>query len=299
MSAPAKHPKRDELLTALHNVIASAPESERNILSQSLEDFAYTYSRSYRDLYSKGLISDVLETLEEAAECRINRDATGTPVREVQPTHRREKMSVMNAKSVKQFVTNLTDHAENSLAKFQENLKTNPKYAFEWGAGAMEAAAQQHVAAYITEWFKRSEDEETAAAHIISFATQETFRLASSTSQSTLVTSNEMERYTMSVWAQLASKAFDKVRFSGENVTVVFTGQVPPHRSRGEPQMRTYQKARKSLLQSISYYRVQLREVRKDPNSHLSSLWRERLTKLQERLAALRSNYIENSQERK
>ncbi len=132
----------------------------------------------------------------------------------------------MTPDQIKKYAEELKSSATADIARFQKNMETNPKYAFEWATGAMEGAARLHVAEYLTEWFARAEEMGSKPAAVaramIAHATAETFRMATSTGQSTSITSNAMERYTMAVWAALASKAFDKVRFSGDNGSVVF-----------------------------------------------------------------------------
>jgi uncharacterized protein YdiU (UPF0061 family) len=71
---------REALVKALAAVINAAPERERNTLSQALEDYAYAYPRSYRDLEKSGkLIASLLDCMEESADCRIHRNACSLP----------------------------------------------------------------------------------------------------------------------------------------------------------------------------------------------------------------------------
>lgn len=71
---------RQELLLALANTIAHAPDADRNRLAQALEDYAYGYSRSYKQMTAGGtMLASLLDTLEEASDARIHRDASGTP----------------------------------------------------------------------------------------------------------------------------------------------------------------------------------------------------------------------------
>jgi uncharacterized protein YdiU (UPF0061 family) len=73
---------REALMKALAAVIDAAPEKERNVLSQALEDYAYAYPRSYRQMDRGGqLVASFLNTIEEAADCRIIRDNCDLPDR--------------------------------------------------------------------------------------------------------------------------------------------------------------------------------------------------------------------------
>lgn len=133
----------------------------------------------------------------------------------------------MNYTQIQAYAIALNDSGKRQIAGFQDNINTNPKYAFEWGEGAMEGAAKVDVAAYIAEWCKRAKKghEEQVAEAIIAHAVQETLRMASQTSQSTSHLSNAMARYTLAVWAGLATVAYNKVRFSKEDCVVVFTAK--------------------------------------------------------------------------
>lgn len=132
----------------------------------------------------------------------------------------------MKYDAIKKYAVELNESGKRDIATFINNLNTNPQYAFEWGMSAMEGAAKVDVAAYIAEWLKRAEERgasnEAVALGIIEYAMQQTFRLASQTSQSTSHTSNAMERYTLAAWAALAQKAFERVKYSTKDGTVVF-----------------------------------------------------------------------------
>jgi hypothetical protein len=71
---------REALMKALAAVIDAAPEKERNTLAQALQDYAYAYPRSYRQMDRGGqLIASVLNTIEEATDCRIYRNDADLP----------------------------------------------------------------------------------------------------------------------------------------------------------------------------------------------------------------------------
>jgi hypothetical protein len=77
---------RKDVMDALADVILNALEADRNRLSAVLEDYAYTFSGSYRGMTKGGaFLAELLDTLEEAADCRIYRDASGTPDRSAAP----------------------------------------------------------------------------------------------------------------------------------------------------------------------------------------------------------------------
>jgi hypothetical protein len=71
---------REALVKALAAAIAAAPNKERSVLSQALEDYAYAYPRSYVTLERSGrLIASLLDCMEESADCRIHRNSAGLP----------------------------------------------------------------------------------------------------------------------------------------------------------------------------------------------------------------------------
>lgn len=74
---------RQAFLAALHRAVAAAPEKERNVLSQCLEDYAYRWPRSYQTMtQGVGLIAEVLSVLEESSDARIHKTESGLPFRE-------------------------------------------------------------------------------------------------------------------------------------------------------------------------------------------------------------------------
>jgi hypothetical protein len=76
------HP-REALMTALAHVIEAAPSKERTQLSEALEQYAYAFPHQYRKMDRGGtLISSVLCTIEESADCRILRDNADLPDQE-------------------------------------------------------------------------------------------------------------------------------------------------------------------------------------------------------------------------
>lgn len=133
----------------------------------------------------------------------------------------------MNFATLSKFVKNTQERAQEQLEVFTREVATNPAYALEW-RNPVEYAAKLHVCAYITEWFERAgengADPEAVAAGVIQHAIGETFRIAEQTNQSTSPQANMMERHKLAVWATIASKAFDKARFSNEpsTHTVIF-----------------------------------------------------------------------------
>lgn len=132
----------------------------------------------------------------------------------------------MKANALLKLVADLNDRTDTGIERFTREFKENPAYAIEW-RGATELAATKDVCAYIQGWFENAEkngatDMDNVAAGIIQYAVQETFRLASQTNQSTSPESNELARHKLAVWASIANKAFEKARYSGEQVTVVF-----------------------------------------------------------------------------
>jgi hypothetical protein len=73
---------RQTMIDALAAVIQAAPAKERSILAQAVEDYALTYSNSYRQM-TRGntMVNSLLDCIEENAEARIERDSVGTPIR--------------------------------------------------------------------------------------------------------------------------------------------------------------------------------------------------------------------------
>jgi hypothetical protein len=107
------------------------------------------------------------------------------------------------------LVDDLERSAEYNLKKFQESFEKNPAYAFEWSAGAFDAAAEKQVAAIIKDVL--SPDKEASEAEraewILREALDRAMRGARNPARSTSAQSNEMEKSIASVWA----KVYDKV----------------------------------------------------------------------------------------
>jgi hypothetical protein len=125
------------------------------------------------------------------------------------------------------YAFDLNEDAARTLDKFTTDLRANPKYAMEWrGEGAIEAACQIEVAAYITRWHESAKEtgatEANVNAAIIQHAVAEVLRYSERTNQSTSPISNLVERFMLAQWSKIATKAFEKARFSGDNITVVF-----------------------------------------------------------------------------
>lgn len=134
----------------------------------------------------------------------------------------------MNANRLIKMIADLNDSADAGIERFAREFAQNPAYAIEW-RGAVQLAATKDVCAYIQEWFRRAEengatDMDNVAAGIIQYAIEQTLRLASQTNQSTSPEANALERHKLAIWASIALKAFEKVRFSndGSTHTVVF-----------------------------------------------------------------------------
>jgi uncharacterized protein YukE len=73
-------PTRQDLLSALAAVIAHAPEKDRSKLGQTLQDYAYKYARSYKQMSAGStMLAQLLDTIEEASDARIARDLCGLP----------------------------------------------------------------------------------------------------------------------------------------------------------------------------------------------------------------------------
>jgi hypothetical protein len=63
---------RQAVMKALMLALANAPEFQRNVLAQALEEYGKTYHRSYNDMRKGGgFMADLLDTIEQATECRI------------------------------------------------------------------------------------------------------------------------------------------------------------------------------------------------------------------------------------
>jgi hypothetical protein len=74
---------RQDLLAALAAVIAAAPEKERNKLAQTLEDYAYRYSNSFKQMAAgSSMLAQMIDTIEETSDARIMRDNCGRPDRD-------------------------------------------------------------------------------------------------------------------------------------------------------------------------------------------------------------------------
>jgi hypothetical protein len=73
---------RQNLIAAMAAVIQAAPEEKRNALAEAIEDYAVTFSTSYRQM-TRGntMVNSLLDCIEENAEARIERDSVGTPIR--------------------------------------------------------------------------------------------------------------------------------------------------------------------------------------------------------------------------
>ena len=98
--------------------------------------------------------------------------------------------------------------SEYNLKKFQESFEKNPAYAFEWSAGAFDAAAEKQVGTIMVEVLTRQDaTEEQRAEWVLREALDRAMREARNPSHSTSVQSNEMARAVASAWA----KVYDKV----------------------------------------------------------------------------------------
>jgi hypothetical protein len=77
--------KRQALLDALTTIIEKADGALQDKLSTALEEYAYTYARSYRDMTRGGttMIAALLEVIEEASGAIIQTNSAGLPDKQI------------------------------------------------------------------------------------------------------------------------------------------------------------------------------------------------------------------------
>lgn len=119
----------------------------------------------------------------------------------------------------KHLETNIA-RADAALAKFSDELASNPRHAFQWADDIMVSTAARHVhshyLAVINNWLelnekgelqgsKRPQTEEELLTQIVESATRQALQKASFTNQSTSTCSNFMERAETAAYADLVS----------------------------------------------------------------------------------------------
>lgn len=118
-------------------------------------------------------------------------------------------MKTTTLKRINSTLDNMIDHAERTIAKFQERLAANPADAFEWGEDAAEAAASLQVATWLKRYCSIDTIPEKHTEDDLVNAIRETVlsRMllgAQSPKCSTSQFANLMDRYTTKTWAGLA-----------------------------------------------------------------------------------------------
>jgi len=106
------------------------------------------------------------------------------------------------------------ERAEKEMETFKKRLAEHPSYAFEWGTGAVEAAAQLEVFKSVLVWLIGGSDnlgdraegeqeftEEQVLADVLKEVRREVLRRSRYVPSSTSQMSNIIEQYKLAAWA--------------------------------------------------------------------------------------------------
>ncbi len=131
--------------------------------------------------------------------------------------------------TAKKFAADQKARGLDAISKFQQNLAVNPHYAFTWADDAMLAAARLDVAATIE---RHMEHQGFNIEGLNEYAMDRALHGAANPARSSSACSNQMEVNITAVWAELAKKGFDAVRFAKKgramsvNKSATFIGTV-------------------------------------------------------------------------
>lgn len=104
--------------------------------------------------------------------------------------------------------------SQRRLKKFEEDFKKSPAYAFEWSGGDMIHAARVSVFSVFSKVLESldHDDSDAKVDHIVKYATEEVFKIASNPPRSTSVTANLMQQHYGEAWAMVV-ETIKEMRF--------------------------------------------------------------------------------------